>query len=167
MPSERETCGCPLMDDEHERGSEGCLFEDISNPRPLRKRVPTERHLSDMQVAMEEYREITDRLQQCVQRHRLGLGGERIDVLVCDEVERLRAAHQERDADARRLDWLEGMSATAEHHSGQWFLSWPIYAGGPDPAGSAHEQGPTLRAAIDAAMAPDTQTEGESDGRSH
>ena len=62
---------------------------------------------------------------------------------------------KERDADARRLDWLE---RTAHRCRITGF-------------GSDHDRlivqvngdpGATLRAAIDAAMAPDTQTEGES-----
>jgi hypothetical protein len=38
----------------------------------------------------DEYQQVTARLQECVQRHHLGLGGERVDELVCDEVDRLR-----------------------------------------------------------------------------
>jgi hypothetical protein len=40
---------------------------------------------------------ICTRLQECVQKHRIGQGGERIDVLVCEEVDALR----EREAEAR------------------------------------------------------------------
>ena len=121
----------------------GALWRHIEEQDQLRAALPTEKALSDMQFAMEEYKEITDRLQQCVQRHRLGLGGERIDVLVCDEVDRLRAAHQERDADARRLDWLEGWM-----QDGCFQMDMMDLCYGSD----------SVRAAIDAAMAPGTQT---------
>lgn len=46
----------------------------------------------DMLFAFECFNRITTRLQECAQKHRLGLGGEFTDELVCDEVDRLREA---------------------------------------------------------------------------
>lgn len=34
-----------------------------------------------------EYREVTGRLRECVARHQLGLGGEKLDALVCDALD--------------------------------------------------------------------------------
>lgn len=70
----------------------------------------------------------------------------------------LRAAHQERDADARRLDWLE--EAGGELHRGPTMddeadVRWWLCPDTPEIAVSR----PTLRAAIDAAMDADTRTE--------
>lgn len=48
--------------------------------------------------ALEEYRRICDNLQATVQKHELGLGGEKIDVLVCEEIDRLRGTQNDRDS---------------------------------------------------------------------
>lgn len=50
-----------------------------------------------------EYKEICERLQACVQTYGLGLGGERIDVLVVEEVERLVAFRNSIECAHRRV----------------------------------------------------------------
>lgn len=43
---------------------------------------------------LQKYRQICATLQECVQKHHLGLGGEHIDTLAVEEIDRLRAALQ-------------------------------------------------------------------------
>lgn len=87
-----------------------------------------------------------------------------------------RAAHQERDAGARRLDWMRDHYArfvyeTTEIVDGRAVnlrtrIEWTTFGDGEPRTVRTVARTFTgdFRAAIDAAMAADTQTEGESDG---
>jgi hypothetical protein len=50
-----------------------------------------------------DHSEICERLREAATQHNLGLGGERLDVLVIDELSRLRAALQQRDTEIKEL----------------------------------------------------------------
>jgi len=50
-----------------------------------------ERVIDNVKLLDEIHREMCERLHECCQKYKLGLGGERIDRLVCEEIDRLRS----------------------------------------------------------------------------
>ena len=76
--------------------------------------------LADLQECRDAYREMCSRLQECVQTHQIGLGGEKLDALVCDEIQTMREAIAEAYQHAR---WLASNSSGLSYRTAQAILS--------------------------------------------
>lgn len=74
-----------------------------------RRYIPLQMTSEEVDELEQHYRKICTRLQECVQKHHIGLGGEKLDQLVCDHIEAQAAQIQ-----AMR----EAMTEAAEQLSG-------------------------------------------------
>jgi hypothetical protein len=61
---------------------EGKLYGKIGS-----RYIPLKMTSDDVDELKQRHTEICTRLQECVQKHQIGLGGEKIDQLVCDHIE--------------------------------------------------------------------------------
>jgi hypothetical protein len=67
---------------------------------------------------VENYKRVTTNLQECVQRHHLGLGGEKVDELVCAELNRLLGSSLPLSPDTPRLE--QAMEVPRRIRMDQW-----------------------------------------------
>lgn len=129
------------------------------------------RVLENVKGLREAYGGMCDRLQSAVQRHELGLGGEHVDTLVIEELDRLRGnkvirvVTEDRREDVARLDWLENnwpvQIDTPTDEDSRDALEIDVIRGSHnDREWSTVSGGQSVRAAIDAARDKSTQSSG-------